>query len=64
MANSKKLRAAAAKFRRNNPSVSYLFGKMCHAMAEFILTSGATEVTCGIYEEIGGLKKLECHANS
>ena len=63
MANSKRLHAAAAKFRRNNPSASFFFGKMCSAMASFSLSTGASEVTCGI-EEIGGLKKLECHANS
>ena len=63
MANSKRLHAAAAKFRRNNPSASFFFGKMCSAMASFILSTGATEVTCGI-EEKNGLKQFVCYANS
>lgn len=64
MANSKRLHAAAAKFRRNNPSASFIFGRMCSAMAQFILSSGAPEVTCGIEEDRYGLKQFVCHANS
>ena len=45
MANSKKLRKAAAKFRRTEPTTHALISKALDYMAYFINKSGAPEVT-------------------
>lgn len=44
MANSKKLRKAAAKFRRTEPALHALCSRAIGSMAYFIKKSGASEV--------------------
>lgn len=48
MANSKKLRKAAAKFRKTEPALHATCSVLLSAMARFITKSGAAEVTVGI----------------
>lgn len=48
MANQKKLRQAAIKFRKQNPALHATCSVLLSAMAKFITKSGAAEVTVGI----------------
>ena len=48
MANQKKLQQAAIKFRKQNPALRATCSALLSAMAKFITTSGAAEVTVGI----------------
>ncbi len=47
MANQKKLRQAAIKFRKENPNLHATCLALLSHMAEFIRKSGACEVTVG-----------------
>lgn len=55
MANQKKLRQAAAKFRKENPGLHATYSHLLSKMAKFIIKSGAPEVSvgfeCGVYYE-------------
>ena len=53
MANQKKLRQAAIKFRKQNPTLHATCSALLSAMARFISKSGAPEVTVGI-DKYGG----------
>ena len=48
MANQKKLRQAAIKFRKQNPALHATCSALLSAMDKFITKSGAAEVTVGI----------------
>lgn len=48
MANEKKLQKAAIKFRKENSEKYLFYSRLIKCMAEFIKTSGATEVTVGL----------------
>lgn len=48
MANEKKLQKAAIKFRKDNSEKYLFYSRLIKRMAEFIKTSGATEVTVGL----------------
>lgn len=48
MANQKKLQKAAIKFRKENPKLYYMCSALLSKMANFIIESGAAEVTVGL----------------
>lgn len=48
MANQKKLQKAAIKFRKENPILYYVYSALLSGMANFIIKSGAAEVTTGL----------------
>jgi hypothetical protein len=48
MANEKKLREAAIKFRKENQRQHSLYSILLSRMAKFITKSGAPEVTVGV----------------
>lgn len=48
MANEKRLKKAAVKFRRENPRLSGLYSSLMSSMAKFILQSNSPEVIVGI----------------
>ena len=49
MAKQKKLRKAAAKFRRAEPELHKLYSIALSEMARYIMKTGNPEVTCNIY---------------
>lgn len=55
MANTKKLRANAQKFRKENPNIQAMCTVLIQRMADFIRKTGAPEVTVelkgGYYNE-------------
>lgn len=59
MANTKKLRKAAAKFRKTEPALHKLYSVALDYMGQFIRQTGATEVTCVIRDN----KIIECYAD-
>ena len=48
MANQKKLQKAAIKFRKENTILYYVCSALLSGMANFIIKSGAAEVTTGL----------------
>ena len=48
MAHEKKLQKAATTFRKENSEKYLFYSRLINCMAEFIKTSGATEVTVGL----------------
>lgn len=52
MANSKKLRKAAAKFRRTEPVMHAICSRVIDSMAMFIRKTGAAEVTAEVVDGI------------
>ena len=63
MANTKRLKAAAAKFRRTEPHLHSLYSFMIDRMARVIKKSGAAEVTCKLeYDVIRNTISYECYA--
>lgn len=51
MANQKKLQKAAIKFRKENPKLYFLYSALLSGMANFIIKSGAAEVTAGLKDD-------------
>lgn len=50
MASTKKLKAAAIKFRRTEPALHKLLSQALKDMRQHITKTGATEVTAEIYD--------------
>lgn len=50
MANEKKLRKAATKFRKENPEKHSLYSRLIDSMANLVKRSGAAEVIVGLYK--------------
>lgn len=48
MANQKKLQKAAIRFRKENPELHRMYSGLLSMMANFIIKSGAAEVTTGL----------------
>ena len=48
MANQKKLQKAAIRFRKENPELHRVYSELLSMMANFIIKSGAAEVTTGL----------------
>ena len=48
MANQKKLQKAAIRFRKENPELHHMYSGLLSMMANFIIKSGAAEVTTGL----------------
>lgn len=59
MANSKKLRKAAAKFRKTEPNLHAIVSTALGLMAKSIRANGTTELTAAIH----GNNKIEIYAN-
>lgn len=56
MASQKKLQSAATKFRKECPNLHSICSVLLFRMSQFIVSSGASEVTVGIK----GKKYYEC----